>query len=114
MHAPPAQDTQIYLDTIRECYEAFVIYNFFMYLLAYLEEEYGDISVYLSTKEEVGHMWGVQYLCRPWRSGEEFLWQCKKARSPPARALFSPCQPMCLCRARAWLLACTLKQFCSK
>ena len=51
-----------------------------MYLLAYLEEEYGDISVYLSTKEEVSHMWGIQYLCRPWRSGEDFLWQCKKAR----------------------------------
>ena len=55
-----------------------------MYLLAYLEEEYGDISVYLSTKEEVGHMWGIQYVCRPWRSGEEFLWQCKKARGPAA------------------------------
>ena len=36
--------------------------------------------MYLSTKEEITHMWGIQYLCRPWRSGEEFLWQCKKAR----------------------------------
>lgn len=35
---PGAQQAQIYLDTARECYEAFVIYNFFMYLLAYLEE----------------------------------------------------------------------------
>ena len=93
MHACAIQDTQIYLDTIRECYEAFVIYNFFMYLLAYLEEEYGDISVYLSTKEEVAHMWGVQYLCRPWRSGEEFLWQCKKARPFLGSLACSQCIP---------------------
>lgn len=74
------QNTQIYFDTIRECYEAFVIYSFFMYLLAYLEEEYGDISVYLSTKEEIIHMWGIQYLVKPWRMGDDFLWQCKKVR----------------------------------
>ncbi len=74
------QSAQIYLDTIRECYEAFVIYSFFMYLLAYLEDEYGDISVYLSTKEEVPHMWGVQWVLKPWRMGDDFMWQSKKVR----------------------------------
>lgn len=74
------QSLQIYLDTVRECYEAFVIYSFFMYLLAYLEDEYGDISVYLSTKEEVAHMWGLQWVLKPWRMGDEFMWQCKKVR----------------------------------
>lgn len=29
--------TAIYLDTIRECYEAFVIYNFMMYLITFLK-----------------------------------------------------------------------------
>lgn len=31
--------TSIYLDTIRECYEAFVIYNFMMYLIHFLKYE---------------------------------------------------------------------------
>ena len=30
----------IYVDTLRECYEAYVIYNFLRYLLNYLESEY--------------------------------------------------------------------------
>lgn len=58
-------------------------------------QEYGDIAVYLSTKEEISHMWGIQYLCRPWRSGEEFLWQCKKARAPAARSCCC-CSACCL------------------
>ena len=58
-----------------------MIYSFFMYLLAYLEDEYGNLGVYLSTKEEVPHMWGIQLVLRkPWQMGDEFLWQCKKVR----------------------------------
>jgi hypothetical protein len=30
-------ESSIYLDTIRECYEAFVIYNFMMYLINFLK-----------------------------------------------------------------------------
>ena len=85
------QSARIYLDTIRECYEAFVIYSFFMYLLAYLEDEYGDISVYLSTKEEVPHMWGVQWLMKPWRMGDDFMWQCKKVAACLPETFLSWC-----------------------
>lgn len=46
------KDAAFYIDPVRECYEAFVIYNFFMYLVAYLEDEYGDIVAYYSTKEQ--------------------------------------------------------------
>lgn len=46
------QSSRLFLDTLRECYEAFVIYNFFMYLLTYLHEEYGDVDAYFSTKEQ--------------------------------------------------------------
>lgn len=33
------KEARFYIDPIRECYEAFVIYNFFMYLVAYLEDQ---------------------------------------------------------------------------
>ncbi|KAK9806277.1 hypothetical protein WJX72_008269 [[Myrmecia] bisecta] len=67
-----------YLDAIRECYEAYVLYNFYMFLIAYLEEEYGDIEAYFSTKEPIPHEWPFKYCLRPWNMGSEFFWQCKK------------------------------------
>ena len=71
------QDARIYLDVIREFYEAFVIYNFFMYLLLYLEDTYGNVDAFYSTKEDVEHIWGFQYILTPWRMGNEFFWKCK-------------------------------------
>jgi hypothetical protein len=32
------QDHSIYFDTLRECYEAFVIYHFFTFIIVYLEQ----------------------------------------------------------------------------
>jgi Organic solute transporter Ostalpha len=77
---PCTSQARLYLDPIRECYEAYVIYNFYMYLTAYLEDEFGDIDAYFSTQPAVEHFCGVQYLCPRWPMGWEFFWQCKKVR----------------------------------
>ncbi|GAB4823802.1 hypothetical protein N2152v2_010848 [Parachlorella kessleri] len=100
------KEARFYIDPVRECYEAYVIYNFFMYLVAYLEDAYGDINVYYSTKDQrhpgetrcallrlgevlriavflptkgqVEHLWPANYLLQPWAMGEDFFWETKK------------------------------------
>ncbi|CAG2257994.1 Transmembrane protein 184C [Mytilus edulis] len=54
----------IYLDTIRECYEAYVIYNFMAYLLQYLNNQHQ--LQHFEQKDPVTH---ICPLCciRPWR-----------------------------------------------
>ncbi len=49
-----------------------------------VQEEYGDINAYYSTKADVPHMWGFQHVMSTWHMGDDFFWQCKKARSPCA------------------------------
>ncbi|PNW87018.1 hypothetical protein CHLRE_02g105350v5 [Chlamydomonas reinhardtii] len=67
-----------YLDPIRECYEAFVIYSFFAYLMAYLQDTLGDVNEHLAKRPQMQHLWGVRWLLRPWDMGTQFLWECKK------------------------------------
>jgi hypothetical protein len=45
------------------------------------QDEYGDVTAYFSTKADVRHIWGVQYVMPTWPMGEEFFWQCKKVGS---------------------------------
>ncbi|EFN58053.1 hypothetical protein CHLNCDRAFT_20742, partial [Chlorella variabilis] len=72
------KEARFYIDPVRECYEAFVIYQFFMYLVAYLEDEYGDVAAYFTVKEQVPHLWPVSRLLEPWAMGERFFWETKR------------------------------------
>ncbi|XP_058815775.1 transmembrane protein 184C [Topomyia yanbarensis] len=65
----------IYMDSIRECYEAYVIYNFMKYLLNYLNLEM-DLERTLEYKPPVKHIFPLCCLA-PWPPGREFVHNCK-------------------------------------
>ena len=58
------------------CYEAYVIYSFFEYLVAYIGDEQILVCI-LAEKPATNHMWPFNYVLRPWKMGEEFLRGCK-------------------------------------
>ena len=67
--------TAVYFDTVRECYEAYVLYNFLRYLLNFLEFEY-DLPAELEAKPPVTQP--VPFCCFPaWPKGPRFIRRCK-------------------------------------
>ncbi|KAK3576395.1 hypothetical protein CHS0354_026728 [Potamilus streckersoni] len=69
-------EAAIYLDTLRECYEAYVIYNFMAYLLSYLNTAYPDLATHLEEKPQ------MKFICPlcclpPWKMGSKFIMNCK-------------------------------------
>lgn len=68
-------DASIYMDSIRECYEAYVIYNFMVYLLNYLNLEM-DLEASLELKPTVKHIFPLCCMA-PWEMGREFIHNCK-------------------------------------
>ncbi|XP_051160614.1 transmembrane protein 184C [Leptopilina boulardi] len=65
----------MYVDSLRECYEAYVIYNFMMYLLAYLNSDQ-QLEHRLEISSQVHHMFPL--CCLPnWQMGHEFVHMCK-------------------------------------
>ncbi|PAA49046.1 hypothetical protein BOX15_Mlig005766g1 [Macrostomum lignano] len=66
----------IYLDTMRECYEAYVIHNFMMYLLCYLRSSYPDLEFMLEQRDPVKHLFPICCM-PPWPMGRPFLDRCK-------------------------------------
>lgn len=59
----------IYVDTCRECYEAYVIYNFMTFLLNYLERQYPSLVMMLEVQEQQKHLPPL-CCCPPWPMGE--------------------------------------------
>ncbi|KAF7233023.1 hypothetical protein EG68_08955 [Paragonimus skrjabini miyazakii] len=66
----------IYFDTLRECYEAYVIYNFLAFLLNYLRHEYPDIIYLVEQKPQVKHIPPL-CCCKDWTMGRRFIDHCR-------------------------------------
>lgn len=63
------------MDSIRECYEAYVIYNFMKYLLNYLNLEM-DLERALEFNTQTHHF--IPCCClSTWQMGREFVHNCK-------------------------------------
>ncbi|XP_022673131.1 transmembrane protein 184C-like isoform X2 [Varroa destructor] len=65
-----------YLDVVRECYEAYVIYNFMMFLLNYLfyDQDYDPVA--LGEQPSVKHIFPLCFLT-PCRGGMTFIDNCR-------------------------------------
>ncbi|KAF7463634.1 transmembrane protein 184C isoform X1 [Marmota monax] len=66
----------IYVDTCRECYEAYVIYNFMGFLTNYLTNRYPNLVLILEAKDQQKHFPPL-CCCPPWPMGEVLLFRCK-------------------------------------
>ncbi|XP_023234329.1 transmembrane protein 184C-like [Centruroides sculpturatus] len=65
----------IYLDTCRECYEAYVIYNFMVFLLNFLRYEM-ELDITVEDKPSVKHIFPCCCL-KPCPGGRDFIHACK-------------------------------------
>eukprot|EP00850_Spirogloea_muscicola_P006488 SM000030S11497 [mRNA] locus=s30:894513:898163:- [translate_table: standard] len=66
------KDLAIYIDTVRECYEAYVIYSFFEYLLAYIGGEH-TLGQLLVDKPQIQHIFPFDWILKPWPMGPTFV-----------------------------------------
>jgi hypothetical protein len=67
----------LYFRVVRECYEAYVIYNFFMYLFAFLMQQDPNFIESIRAREPFHHMWGLHRCMAPWQMGPEFVKLCQ-------------------------------------
>jgi len=61
----------IYIETLRDCYESFVLYSFLQFLIEVLG---GEDALILMLKDKSptrgSHMWGLQWCVKPWLMGQ--------------------------------------------
>ncbi|XP_060155688.1 transmembrane protein 184C isoform X1 [Globicephala melas] len=73
----------IYVDTCRECYEAYVIYNFMGFLTNYLTNRYPNLVLILEAKDQQKHFPPL-CCCPPWTMGDVLV--LTVSQLPPASA----------------------------
>lgn len=69
-------DNVLYLNGFRECYEAYVIYSFMMFLFNYLHEKCDDLATTLERKPQTNHIFPLCFLDN-WKMGRELIHKCK-------------------------------------
>jgi len=65
-------EAAIYLDTVRELYEAYVIYNFYALLLEFVRQNDPDFLEHAKLRPVRKHMFPLCYV-KPWANGEQFF-----------------------------------------
>ena len=61
----------IYIETLRDCYESYVLYSFFQFLIQVLGGEEALILMLKDKSPTRGvHMWGLQWCMKPWLMGQ--------------------------------------------
>lgn len=68
----------LYIETLRECYEAYAIFSFLYFLIALLGDEQQIIAKLKEKSMEYGHhKWPISLIVSPWAMGSEMLNKCK-------------------------------------
>jgi hypothetical protein len=66
------------IETLRWCYESYVIYSFLYFLISALGDEHRLICLLKEKPAERGnHMWPFKLCLYPWSMGHEFFHNCK-------------------------------------
>ena len=65
------KDYAIYIETLRDCYESYVLYSFLQFLIEVLGGEDALILMLKDKSPTRGvHMWGLQWCVKPWLMGQ--------------------------------------------
>ncbi len=71
----------IYIETLRDCYESYVLYSFFQFLIEVLG---GEEALVLMLKDKSptrgAHIWGMGYCLKPWAMGQPI--SCRVSYKP--------------------------------